>query len=511
MTRYFIILLLAGLMAKAGGFEGYYIGGSAGAVVAEAHQKGTIINTVVGGSFATNNAPLSINAPLLDHSWRGSMFTGFAKNWGSFFLGFEGYLQFSRIFFRGTAQNFGFADSVGDTLISTTKTKAYLNTIQYGIDLRPGLLLNPITLLYGRIGLGMATMKLSTKNNFQAASSGESLLLPLNLSKRRTQASVRAGGGIEYALTPKLALRTDYIYTDYGRVSVSGTNNFLDDLGALITINADNRIHVTDHTVLLGLNYYFCPSCQSLSSCVPAYCGFYIAGAVGGNFSEVKQKGEATLNFPTFIDITSMSAPSRYLSDKSFEGIAYLGYGKPWKKVYLGAEFFVEAAKRRLHRASQSGFSNDLGNSLNISFNSSIKNPWQYGIDLRPGILLAQRTLLYGRVGTAFSDIQVRTRTEAITAGRSFGEAMTTITRSKDVMRAAFRLGVGVEQQLISKIHVRCDYAYTHYGSIKLSNSSSGVTTADLPITINNSLKVHPKNHSVTLGLAYYFSRGATL
>jgi opacity protein-like surface antigen len=74
----------------------------------------------------------------------------------------------------------------------------------YGIDARPGILLSPSTLLYGRIGVCGTSLKLNTdaSNEFTAVGTFEQT--SFSGSKRRNGAFLRLGGGIEHHLTSNL-------------------------------------------------------------------------------------------------------------------------------------------------------------------------------------------------------------------------------------------------------------------------------------------------------------------
>lgn len=89
------------------------------------------------------------------------------------------------------------------------------------------------TMLYGTAGLAYGRIKIQ----------GNDVDFGPN-SASKTRAGWTAGAGIEHAFTNNLTLKTEYLYTDFGKVK------FRD--GEL-----DSKIKTNFHTVRVGLNYKF--------------------------------------------------------------------------------------------------------------------------------------------------------------------------------------------------------------------------------------------------------------
>lgn len=93
------------------------------------------------------------------------------------------------------------------------------------------------TMLYGTAGLAYGKVKVD------AALDGETVAA---VSKNR--AGWTAGAGLEHALTDNVTLKTEYLYTDLGKVSLKGVNGYTVD---------DTRISTKFSTVRVGVNYKF--------------------------------------------------------------------------------------------------------------------------------------------------------------------------------------------------------------------------------------------------------------
>jgi len=124
----------------------------------------------------------------------------------------------------------------------------------------------------------------------------------------------------------------------------------------------------------------------------------------------------------------------------------------------------------------------------------------EFALDARPGIIVACNSLLYARVGVArnkltFNTTQNATVATAVVAQTTFPISQTT---AKNV--TGLRLGAGLEQKIFQCLSLRLDYIYTHYKRMQFGNAASiGIAS------LSNSTSVKTANHSVLLGLSYYW------
>ena len=136
----------------------------------------------------------------------------------------------------GASGVFGLEGDVDATSVHLTPPNAnYRNPIQGSVRARLGIAVDR-ALFYATGGVALADVRDSYHSNrgFDSDTS--------------TRLGYTVGGGVEFAVTNSLALRTEYRYTDYG--------SFTD-----ILTNSNNgfqvRHHESDHRVQSGLSYKF--------------------------------------------------------------------------------------------------------------------------------------------------------------------------------------------------------------------------------------------------------------
>jgi opacity protein-like surface antigen len=246
--------------------------------------------------------------------------------------------------------------------------------------------------------------------------------------------------------------------------------------------------------------------------------GFYVGAAAGGSWTNVNQDQviDGIFNsLPADIDFEvnlplQIDGPNSLKTDPSFKGALYAGYGQSWDIWYLGAEIFVDLANYK----NRNGVELDLNNTVdeNVVFefqgdtHSKLRS-FQYGVDLRPGVIVTPDTMLYGRVGVAASRLNLNTN--AVFAGNDASDdilwdLMLPLATAKNV--AALRLGAGLEQNIGPNINFRFDYIYTYYGRASVGGATQQLIPAIggnviLNLASNTSVKAY--NNTVMLGLTY--------
>ncbi len=237
----------------------------------------------------------------------------------------------------------------------------------------------------------------------------------------------------------------------------------------------------------------------------------FITGAPGGPFIENSNS------------INTINAAFRKVRPI---GTVYAGYAFSCANVFLGAETFFDAAKRRVNVSfNQFAFNTNIDNFGTVTTNQEIfpwiigikSRSWQWGINLRPGLILGCNTLLYTRIGFALNKNLLRTDLvfsgnggTFLPAGQNFVLALDNKARKK---RANFRAGLGIEQPLCECLNLRADYIFTKYRRI---NASGTVTfrsaflrnVGDFSVNSNimsQSVTAKPENHAFMIGLNYYW------
>ena len=97
------------------------------------------------------------------------------------------------------------------------------------------------TMLYGTAGLAYGKVKVSGQTTGEDLA-GDPVTIGFNESK--TRAGWTAGAGVEHAFTDNVTLKTEYLYTDLGKVKLGGSLE-------------DSKVKTNFHTVRVGVNYKF--------------------------------------------------------------------------------------------------------------------------------------------------------------------------------------------------------------------------------------------------------------
>lgn len=176
----------------------------------------------------------------------GGGFIGFGKYFDNFcnvYLGVElfgnaanGQAKLSNLFVEGE-------DEVLHSINRYIET--YTVNYNYGLDLIPGIKLNPLVLLYLRIGYNWTNIEINESMETHVG-------FPPNYSKISTHNSDNVGGihygvGVESAIVDKLSLRLEYTHTDF--------NSFNTKVGNLHTTGS--KYIPAGNQFLLGIIYHF--------------------------------------------------------------------------------------------------------------------------------------------------------------------------------------------------------------------------------------------------------------
>lgn len=498
-----IFAIILGLMCSfqaAFAFEGFYLGGEGGGVLTEGKQKGE----TVGVSFDSVFTPIDLKQKLTHNSGQANLYAGYGRSFCCLYLGGEAFVQVnaSEMKAQFTRQ---YSDAGPEEYTANTHSWMHVSNIQYGFDFRPGWRVTPLTLLYGRVGVSRANLRLKTNNSYSLVEFTEVGSLAFKSSAHHTKAALRLGGGVEHHISPRVTVRGDYIFTDYGKIHVDRSAAGVGSEGALLTLGNQTQSRLYQHSVLLGLSYYFSQSCLDccLSPCAtPLFCGFYLGGALGGFFASEKLQENAFGNH-TFLAIEMPLTATSHVTDKSVQGMLFGGYGWQWCRLFLGAEIFgTGSARDALKRTDTNELLSFANESISLNTQLCISS-WQGGIDFRPGWCLTPFTLLYGRIGTSYATI--KSHTEATFQGNLVSDWNLRDKKTKCSPRATCRFGGGIEQVLCTNLHLRFDYCYTNYGEVKLNRAVSNLDAFGIPVFLNYSNTYRVSDHSLLLGLSYYF------
>jgi len=210
---------------------------------------------------------------LTKNSVAGNLFLGYGSTWDPLYLGIEASVTGTRARTKNRdTQNLQLVPLLTSTTTSTlvTNTQTRLRPWDLGLDLRPGVLLRPETLLYGRVGV--AWNKLSVRStqtyNDQVSQVGTtSFNLPAlsqTTRKHKNNTSLRLGAGLEQEICENLVIRGDYVHIWDRKARLSSTASqqvtAVPPGGDTITMTASNSVRsrkVGSNTVMLGVSYYW--------------------------------------------------------------------------------------------------------------------------------------------------------------------------------------------------------------------------------------------------------------
>ena len=257
-------------------FHGLYVGGSGGGSFLTATSNvssSTMIdfpNTLFGTREYTSG-PFNSVTSLKNNSGIGALFVGYGLDFKRLYIGAEGFVNYSNYQMTGFGNtgstrffsNFNQSYILNDHWESTIKASPF----QFGLDLRPGFLLKPEMLFYGRVGFASVKLTQSGKSEGAAVYSfggfSNSYPFALNPSNTSNKIALRLGTGFEYYFLPKWSARMDYIYVNYGTVNSNGRINTpaigrgFEGNGTLEVTNNVNVKSLATNTIMIGISRYF--------------------------------------------------------------------------------------------------------------------------------------------------------------------------------------------------------------------------------------------------------------
>jgi opacity protein-like surface antigen len=510
MKKYLSVLILC-FTHTLYGFNGFYIGGSVGGSLTEGRLRGS--DDYISPSISGNQVYGFFSHPW-DTSYASSMFAGYGWTSRCFYMGFEGFIRSSFNDFAITRNNL-IAGTDGHTFQERDTAQLRLGPWSYGIDARPGFFLNCNTVLYARVGVAWSRLRIqnSIRDVVHSDPFTVQFDLPFFQQRAKTKTLLRLGVGVEKAICSNLTLRTDYVFTDSGRLTLNKMGMGTFPGFALPEVIDSRNLHLRNHELLIGVSYYFqsCgyQSCNNGNPCpsqCPCFGGFYIAGGLGGTILTNKINGIARGDFSVSGTAgTVLQTLSPRHSATAFDGTLSVGYGFNNRCFYGGFEGFVQYARPR---GTSKDFSFPIGEtgggdafSIDVS-NTMQLRPWHGGFAFRPGVIVDAKTLLYATIGTSFGVIKDDMSIDATGAFADLvGSGSARFTSSST--HASLRLGGGMEWAFRPCWHLRLDYAYDDYGTLRIRRSSSALTTA--VDVISTDARIRFRTHSATLGLARYF------
>ena len=249
-------------------FNGSYIGAELGASLAYANQTtNNSVDLAYFGSQFVSNEPFSLYSSMVRSSAAGSILAGFGRTFNRFYL--AGELALSNADYKmNSSSNNGISRSIESmdsniTLSGSENDSATANVspTQFGAFLRPGIMLTPTSLLYGRVGTSVVKVRYNTQTTaLKTLSSNNTTAfqLPITMLARKsvTRAAFQIGTGLEHAINDKLTIRLDYLYSYYGTMTAYASQSTSAESISL-TAKGIQTVSLNDQSIMLGMAYHF--------------------------------------------------------------------------------------------------------------------------------------------------------------------------------------------------------------------------------------------------------------
>jgi len=505
------------LLAKNCCFDGFYLGGGISGTILDGRQSGTALGTL-SEEGATNFYSNDLMTNFFGINGAGELFGGFGYSCRCLYLGIEVFGQYSpnapiHDHYRRSQFHFFPAERAFEGI--GVNNSVSIGHWRYGIGLRPGFLLTPSTLLYGRVGFTASKIRYNTdtENVFSVADAATPI--PFRESLRNHNCFLNFGLGLEKFFLKHFALRLEYLFTNYRSLSSHGTNEG-PSIDAILTLDEEARAHLKTHELKLALSYYFsdcCPEnfCHRCSRFKKSqFSGFYLGASLGGSFINQLHKIDATLTAPGPESPEVAFHPHHFnanLNRKTTRTTLWGGYSLECNRLFTALEAFIQYQPSTSTSSERSLFIDGFNAPLftvNTSAMASAKiQPFQYGLQIRPGYFLSPSALAYATVGVSFAKLKARYDLQYDNPAADVTIPLVIANRK---CGPAFRVGGGVEYDLCwCGFHIRADYVYTKYRSLKMnSNFSQFVNPTIGTISFVSNSKIEFRDHAFTIGLNKY-------
>jgi opacity protein-like surface antigen len=211
-------------------FDGFYAGGRVGGLATNAKIQNDSSATFINQYDDENQVNSSASNNIWNNSLAGDAFVGYGKrmNNSNFYLSGEVFAELGQP--EATLNQSSYHqqpndDEDNETL--STSSKVSLGHVGFGVDFRPGYLIDSNTLVYGRIGAVVNRETINSNDVFSFDDLQGEIITNnvLNASRTRDVVGVRFGLGAERRINSNLSATIDYVYTDYGRVSARGVGD----------------------------------------------------------------------------------------------------------------------------------------------------------------------------------------------------------------------------------------------------------------------------------------------
>lgn len=210
----------------------------------------------------------------------------------------------------------------------------------------------------------------------------------------------------------------------------------------------------------------------TLALTAPSHANPYVGVGLGSDTVTYTQDARIT-QLGTF-DAVDIS----HLSSTGVLGSLFAGYFSRHNSFYLAGEFNANLSSTEFKSSNAEFLSSSVARTQ-FKINNS------FGISLVPGYQYSPTTLFYGRLGYTSGHLKIRTTDASLENISSY--------------RNGFRYGLGIANDLSSKLSLRLDYSRIDYSKTHL-NTLDGLSNTTKVTSIK------PQQQLIELGLIYKFN-----
>ncbi len=276
------------------------------------------------------------------------------------------------------------------------------------------------------------------------------------------------------------------------------------------------------------------------------FSGFYIGGT--GALHHADMEGSTTTNFAgltvtgPFGVVTTIPAQTLAMNDlsgRSLDGYGGIQGGFGWTfnhQWYLGIIGFGEFGKQSSSQSTNKtlvnfdAFNGTFTNLTTANTNLHIQVESNYGVAAKLGWVVAPRTMVYGKVGASWANIEVD---ESSSAANDFTISaigvplfndtaqITNPGSSGEQTKLGLLLGIGFEQFVYQDfVSVNVEYDYVNYGSVNTNptvltftntqttiGTPTEVTEGPVDTNFSSSGSAKATINSFLAGINFYFGR----
>jgi outer membrane immunogenic protein len=507
-------LLGAGAASAADIYTGAPSGGLKDVPVYAANTwSGFYFGTNGGGAWTSHNGGLHVTAtaglPPVSASANAKVspsgaFGGgqIGYNWqrSGLLLGVEADFDFSSVYDKPSAG----ATAIVPALISARTTAAAKSDLEdFGtVRGRAGYSFGAL-LVYGTGGFAYG----SVRDRVSVSDSGAALTVSESVSSDRMATGWVAGAGFQYAFTPAVSWKAEYLHLDLGNTALSqtaATSIFPINSGtASLTVHHDYDIVRTGLNYRLGSNeplviadvfsglFEGSGGLKDATVSVVSWAGFHGGFNSGTAWSEHEGTLKASANaLGTIVTSGAKESPSGPLAG------AQIGYNWQFGRFVLGLEADADAAAVQ-DKAFVPSFA--VGFASSATSQAAAKSDLDYfgTLRARAGYSFG-RFLVYGTGGFAFGGVRDHL---SLTNVGLFGATATASGNSNETP-TGWAAGAGFEYAVAPQWSLKTEYLHLDLGSTTLTEaatSGSGTTSSTASVTVHHDYDI------VRSGVNYHF------